>query len=143
MGETEEVRGHFSVSFFFRGVPFNYDIAKRDITRIKTTFITEMDKYKTLAGIFVYLNSSVFGGVSMQVNILEAKTNLSNLVRLIETGKEERIIIARYGKPVVKMVLYNDVPVSKRIGVAKGKLKSPEDLDQYNDEIAGMFGGAL
>ena len=70
----------------------------------------------------------------MQVNILEAKTNLSNLVRLIETGKEERI---------VKMVLYNDVPVSKRIGVAKGKLKSPDDLDQYNDEIAGMFGGTL
>ncbi len=79
----------------------------------------------------------------MQVSILEAKTNLSNLIRMIETGKEERIIIARYGKPVVKMVVYNDVPVSKRIGVAKGKLKSPEDLDKYNDEIAEMFGGAL
>jgi antitoxin (DNA-binding transcriptional repressor) of toxin-antitoxin stability system len=83
------------------------------------------------------------GGMEMQVNILEAKTNLSNLVRLVETGQEERIIIARYGKPVVKMVLYNDVPVSKRIGIAKGKLKSPEDLDKYNDEIAEMFGGAL
>lgn len=79
----------------------------------------------------------------MQVNILEAKTNLSNLVRILETGKEDRIIIARYGKPVVKMVLYNDVPVSKRIGVAKGKLKSPEDLDKYNDEIAEIFGGTL
>ncbi len=79
----------------------------------------------------------------MQVNILEAKTNLSNLVRLIETGKEECIIIARYGKPVVKMVVYNDAPVSSRIGVAKGKLKSPKDLDQYNDEIAAMFGGTL
>ena len=79
----------------------------------------------------------------MQVNILEAKTNLSNLVRLIETGKEEKIIIARYGKPVVKMVIYNDVPVKKRIGVAKGRLKSPDDLDKYNDEIAAMFGGAL
>ena len=79
----------------------------------------------------------------MQVNILEAKTNLSNLVRLIETGKEDCIIIARYGKPIVKMVMYNDAPVSKRIGVAKGKLKSPEDLDQYNDEIAAMFGGTL
>ena len=79
----------------------------------------------------------------MQVNILEAKTNLSNLVKLVETGKEERIIISRYGKPVVKMVVYNDAPVSKRIGVAKGKLKSPEDLDQYNDEIAAMFGGTL
>lgn len=76
----------------------------------------------------------------MQVNILEAKTNLSNLVRLIETGKEEHIIIARYGKPVVKMVIYNDTPVSKRIGIAKGKLKSPEDLDQCNNEIAEMFG---
>ncbi len=79
----------------------------------------------------------------MQVNILEAKTNLSNLVRLIETGKEETIIIARYGKPVVKMVLYKDVPAEKRIGVAKGKLKSPDDLDKYNGEIAAMFGGTL
>ena len=79
----------------------------------------------------------------MQVNILEAKTNLSNLVRLIETGKEDRIIIARYGKPVVKMVVYNDTPVSKRIGVAKGRLKSPVDLDRHNDEIAELFGGAL
>ena len=41
------------------------------------------------------------------------------------------------------MVLYNDAPVSKRIGVAKGKLKSPEDLDQYNDEIAAISEGVL
>ena len=79
----------------------------------------------------------------MQVNILEAKTNLSNLVKMVETGKEDMIAIARYGKPVVKIVTFNDVPVSKRIGVAKGKLKSPEYLDQYNDEIAAMFGGTL
>ena len=65
----------------------------------------------------------------MQVNIREAKTNLSNLVRLIKTGKEESIIIARHGKPVVKMTIYNDAPVSKRIGVAKGRLKSPENID--------------
>ena len=78
----------------------------------------------------------------MLVSILEAKTNLSNIVRLVESGKEEQVIIARYGKPVVKMVVYNDTPVSKRIGVAKGKLRSPVDLDQYNDEIAEMFGGA-
>lgn len=79
----------------------------------------------------------------MQVNILEAKTNLSNLVKLVEQGKEEDIIIARYGKPVVKMVLYNDTPTSRRIGVAKGKLKSPEDLDQYNDDVDEMFGDTL
>ena len=38
----------------------------------------------------------------MQVNILEAKTELSKLIRLIETGREDQIIIARYGKPVAK-----------------------------------------
>ncbi len=77
----------------------------------------------------------------MQVNILEAKTELSKLIRLIETGKEDHIIIARYGKPVVKMTVYNDAPVSRRIGIAKGKLKSPNDLDRDNEEIAKLFGG--
>ena len=76
----------------------------------------------------------------MQVNILEAKTNLSQLVKLIETGQEDSIIIARYGKPVAKLVLYNDVPAGRRIGIAKGKLKSPADLNQYNDEITAMLG---
>jgi len=38
MGETGGDRGQFSVSFFFRGVLFNYDIAKRDITRIRYGF---------------------------------------------------------------------------------------------------------
>ena len=56
----------------------------------------------------------------MQVNILEAKTNLSNLVRLVETGKEDSVIIARYGRPVAKLVTYSDAPVQKRIGIAKG-----------------------
>lgn len=79
----------------------------------------------------------------MQVNILEAKTELSKLIRLIESGKEDQIIIARYGRPVVKMTVYNDTPASKRIGIAKGRLKSPNDLDRDNGEIAQLFGGAV
>ncbi len=77
----------------------------------------------------------------MQVNTLEAKTNLSSLVRMLETGKESVIVIARYGKPVVKMTAYQEKPVSRRIGVAKGKLKTPKDLDRHNDEIEALFGG--
>ena len=79
----------------------------------------------------------------MQVNILEAKTELSKLIRLIESGKEDQIIIARYGRPVVKMTVYNDTPASKRIGIAKGRLKSPDDLDRDNGKIAQLFGGAV
>ena len=79
----------------------------------------------------------------MHVNILEAKTNLSNLVRMVETGEEEVIIIARYGKPIVKMTIYQDTPISKRIGVAKDRLKTPVDLDLDNAQIETLFGGEL
>ena len=79
----------------------------------------------------------------MQVSVLSAKTNLSNLIRKIETGEEEDIVISRYGKPIVKLVLYSDVPTEKRIGIARGKLTSPDDLDMYNDEVAELFGGTL
>ena len=75
-----------------------------------------------------------------QVNILEAKTDFSKLIRLIETGKENSIVVARNGKPIVKMTLFDEVPVEKRIGIAKGKLAYPEDIDEFNDEIAEMFG---
>ena len=79
----------------------------------------------------------------MQVNIQEAKTNLSNLIRLIETGKEESIIIARQGKPVARIVAYEDPPISKRIGVAKENLESPNNLDLYNHEVAALFDDML
>jgi len=49
-------------------------------------------------------------------------------------------MIARYGESAVKMTAYNETQVSKRIGVAKGKLKSPDDLDRDNEEIAKLFG---
>ena len=77
----------------------------------------------------------------MQVNIHEAKKDLSNLERLIETGKEDAVITSRYGKPFEKMAIYNVITATKRIGIAKGKLKSPKDLDYCNEEIAAMFAG--
>ena len=79
----------------------------------------------------------------LQDNMLEAKTDLSKLIKLIESGKEDSVIIARYGKPVVKMSSYNDSPVSSRIGIAKGKFEAPADLDQGNGEIAELFEGSL
>jgi hypothetical protein len=41
------------------------------------------------------------------------------------------------------MTVYNEKPVSKRIGIAKGKLKTPVDLDRDNTEIEALFGGVL
>jgi len=77
----------------------------------------------------------------MQVNVLEAKTDFSKLLRLLETKRESAITIARNGKPVAIMTLYPEQPVSKRIGIAKGKFHDPEDFDTYDDEIAAMLMG--
>lgn len=79
----------------------------------------------------------------LQVNILEAKTDFSRLIKLIESGKEDNIIIARYGKPIVKMSIYNDSPISNRIGIAKGKFEVPADLDKDNNELEELFRGGL
>ena len=80
----------------------------------------------------------------MQVNVLEAKTDFSKLIRLLETKKEDYITVARNGKPVVKITLINEVPVSRRIGAAKGKFTIKDDFDVDNDAIADMLtGGGL
>ena len=80
----------------------------------------------------------------MQVNILEAKTDFSKLIRLLESKREDCITVARNGKPVAKITLVHETPVSKRIGVAKGKFSVKGDFDADNQEIADMLsGGAL
>ena len=77
----------------------------------------------------------------IQVNILEAKTDFSKLIRLIESQREDEIRVARNGKPVVKITAIDKKPVSKRIGVAKGKFEVPDDFDADNDHIADLFMG--
>ncbi len=79
----------------------------------------------------------------MQVNILEAKTEFSRLIRLLETKKEDFIIVARNGRPMVKITLINEAPVSNRIGIAKGKFTVKGDFDADNDEIAELMTGGL
>ena len=77
----------------------------------------------------------------MQVGIFEAKTDFSRLIRLVESKREESITVARNGRPVAKIVPYDNAPVSKRIGVAKGKFEVPDDFDAGNEEIAAMLMG--
>lgn len=80
----------------------------------------------------------------LQVNVAEAKKDLSRLIRLVETDKEPVITVARNGNPVVQIVRVDKTPVSNRIGIAKGEFKAPEDFDAGNKEIYEMLaGGAL
>ena len=78
-----------------------------------------------------------------QVNMLEAKTDLSKLVKMLETKQEEVIYLARNGTAVVQMTLIPKKPVSKRIGVAEGKFKVPDEFDAWDKEVEEMFGGDI
>ena len=75
------------------------------------------------------------------INVYEAKTNLSKLLEMLEEGREEEIIIARYGKKIAKLVLFDGNKKGKRLGVAKGVLKEmPFSLEDIDGEIAKSFG---
>ncbi len=75
-------------------------------------------------------------------NVLEAKNGLSGLLRLLESGQEDCVVIARHNKPVAKLVPIDAPETSQRIGVAKGKRLFAEGWDdsETNAEIARMFG---
>ncbi len=79
----------------------------------------------------------------VQTNMLEAKNGLSALVRMLESGQEDCVVIARHGKPVAKLVRYDAPRTSRRIGAAKKKRLYAEGWDspETNAELAALFGG--
>ncbi|MBO5125128.1 MAG: hypothetical protein J6C11_08395 [Spirochaetaceae bacterium] len=76
-----------------------------------------------------------------RMNVLEAKTNFSKLLSLLENREEDEIIICRNNKEVARITLIPQVDVSKRIGIAKGLFTVPDDINEMDDEIAEMFEG--
>ena len=76
------------------------------------------------------------------VNMHEAKTHLSRLVEAAANG--EPFIIARAGKPVVKVVAVEapGAGTARRVGFMAGKISAPEDFDRMgSEEIKSMFEG--
>lgn len=68
----------------------------------------------------------------MEFSISEAKTRFSKLIQLLIDEKEERIIITKYGKPIVIISPYIEEN-HKRIGLLK-KAKGNFDisLEDFN-----------
>ena len=74
------------------------------------------------------------------VNIHEAKTQLSKLVD--EAVKGEPFIIAKAGKPLVKVTALDAPEAPRRFGFLAGQFKVPDDFNRMGDaEIVAMFEG--
>jgi prevent-host-death family protein len=62
-----------------------------------------------------------------QVNMHQAKTELSKLVERAEAGEE--VVIARAGKPAAKLVPLTRIGGRRRLGLLDGKFKIPDDFN--------------
>jgi len=61
------------------------------------------------------------------VNIFEAKTQLSKLIQIAENGED--VVIARAGKPVVRLTKLEPEKPKIVYGLLKGKIHIADDFD--------------
>ena len=73
-----------------------------------------------------------------QVNVHEAKTELSRLLEQVEAG--ERVVIARAGEPVAVLVPYKAAVRRRRLGLFAGQVRINADFDELPADIAAAFG---
>lgn len=73
------------------------------------------------------------------INIHQAKTNLSKLIEKTLNGED--IVIAKAGKPVVKLVTYKEKLKPRKIGLLKGKIFVPDNFNDEDEEINKLFYG--
>ena len=80
----------------------------------------------------------------MVVNVYEAKTNMSKLMHLVESGQEKEIIVCNRGNPVLRWVPIAASSQNPRpFGILKGKYPK-SDLGSFfelDEEIAKEFEG--
>lgn len=73
------------------------------------------------------------------VNIQEAKTHLSRLVEEAVAGEE--VVIAKAGRPYVRLVPCVPERMPRALGGWEGKVKIADDFDEPSDELVALFEG--
>ena len=71
------------------------------------------------------------------LNIYEAKTHFSELIRKVLKGDE--VIIAKAGKPLVRIIPYQGKKNTIKFGLLKGKIHMTDDFDEFNSDLEDMF----
>lgn len=78
--------------------------------------------------------------MSKPVNVYEAKTQLSRLIERALAGED--VVIARAGRPVVRLVPVDNQPVRRRPGSARGQIHLADDFDDdLPADLAAVFRG--
>lgn len=70
-------------------------------------------------------------------NMYQAKTHLSRLVEKALEGEE--VILAKAGKPLVRLVPYEEKSEPLKIGLMAGKITIPDDFNELSPEMEEIF----
>jgi prevent-host-death family protein len=76
--------------------------------------------------------------VKKTVNIHEAKTHLSRLLKRVAAGEE--VIIAKSGKPVARLIPFAQ-PGKRILGMDAGKVWIAPDFDELPADLLAAFEG--
>ncbi len=76
----------------------------------------------------------------MQVNMHEAKTQLSALGKKVWEG--EKVIIAKAGKPYLILSPYKETQEKRKPGGYERQIVISEDFDQTPEELIAAFEGS-
>jgi prevent-host-death family protein len=76
----------------------------------------------------------------MEVNIHEAKTQLSRLLRRVADGEE--VTIARAGKPIAKLIGIGPSGGKRPMGMDEGKIWIADDFNAPDPELEALFNDA-
>lgn len=75
----------------------------------------------------------------MQItNISEAKAQLSALIEKVLAGED--VIIGKAGKPVARLIRYENNRRPRCPGALKGQIIIADDFDELPEDIAAAFG---
>jgi prevent-host-death family protein len=72
------------------------------------------------------------------VNMHEAKTHLSKLIKRAAAGEE--VVVASAGRPVAKIVAYETSPEPRTPGLLAGQIEIAPDFDELPPGFADAFG---
>lgn len=77
--------------------------------------------------------------MTVQVNVYEAKTQLSRLLDQVAAGED--VVIARAGRPVARLVPYVRARPPRVPGAWRGKVAMSEDFDVLPLDLQAAFVG--
>ena len=74
-------------------------------------------------------------------NMYQAKTHLSRLVEHALNGED--VVISKAGKPLVRLIPYEEHPEPLVTGLLKGQIHMENDFNELTPEIEDAFEGYL